>query len=118
MLKPVAIAVTVALFLTGCVSTAGSKKAARIDGSSPEAAVASYEAMMRGRSEEERKKLALAIVVLNMEDVQSGYEVVGNPELESPSIARIRKIVAGMTAEEIWVRAAQSPTIRIESARQ
>ena len=86
----------------------------RIDASSPQAAEASYQAMMDALPPGEQQQLAIAVVMLNMEGVKSAYEVVGNPDLQKPSMAHIRDNVAGMTAEEIIERAKENPSVRIK----
>lgn len=113
MLKIFTAAVLSAALAAGCATTQPAQ-AVRLDASSPQAAEASFKAMMKGRSEAERRKLVLAVLMLNMEGVKSAHEVVNNPELQSPSIVRIRDKVAGMTAEQIIERAAQNPSVRIE----
>ena len=105
------IALAAALVM-GCASHHPAE-AVRIDASSPQAAEASYQAMMDALSPEEQQKLAIAVVMLNMEGVKSVYEVVGNPDLQKPSMAHIRDKVAGMTAEEIIARANKNPSVKI-----
>ena len=73
---------------------------------------------MSARSEPERQKLGLAIVLINMEGVKSAYEVIGNPELEAPSVGRIKDKVAGMTADEIIALAARTSSVRMEVSGQ
>lgn len=104
--------------LVGCATAQPSNTPSRIDASSPEAAEASYKTMMKGRSGADQQKLALAVLMLNMEGVKSAHEVVQRPELQEPSISRIRDKVAGMTAEQIIERAAKNPSVRIEAAGQ
>ena len=114
MLKKIAVVMLSSALLLGCATTSVKRTAVRIDASSIESAETSYKAMMRDRSEPDQQKLALAVLMLNMEGVKSVYVVVGNPELQSPSIGRIRAKVAGMTAEEIMELAARNPSGRIE----
>ena len=100
MLKHFAVALLVSVLAVGC-TTPAERSAVRIDASSIESAEDSYKAMTRGQSHAKKQELAIAVLVLNMEGVTSAYEVVGNPELQSPSIGRIKDRVAGMTAAEI-----------------
>lgn len=100
----------------GCAAFAESQAPVRIDSSSPQAAKASYREMMENRSQDNQVKLALAVLTLNMKGVKSASEVVNNPELQSPSIVRIRTEVAGMTAEQIIALAARVPSVHIEPA--
>ena len=114
MWKHLAVVIFSVAMIAGC-ATVPKAAAVRIDSSSPQAAEASYKTMMEGRSEANQKKLALAVLVLNMQGVKSAFEVVNNPELQSPSIVRIRKEVAGMTAEQIIELAAKNPSVHIQA---
>ncbi|TAM15234.1 MAG: hypothetical protein EPN68_17670 [Rhodanobacter sp.] len=114
---PAVVALSVAL-LAGCASVPPAQTAIRIDSSSPQAANASYKAMMGELSQAEQQKLAIAVLVLNMQGVKSAREVVNNPALQSPSIARIRTKVAGLTAPQIIALAAKNPSVRIKIMSQ
>jgi len=116
MWKYPAVAVFSAVLILGCATVVTQQTTVRIDASSSQAAEASYKAMMKGRSQADQQKLGLAVLVLNMQGVKSAREVVNNPELQSPSIVRIRTKVAGMTAEQIIALAAKNPSVRIEAA--
>jgi hypothetical protein len=118
MLKHIALLLLTFALSTACTAMPTQSDAVRIDSSSQEAAEASYKTMMKGRSEWENQKLALAVLMLNMAGVKSAYEVVGNPELQSPSIGRIKDKVAGMTADEIITLAARTSDVRIETPGQ
>lgn len=48
-----------------------------------------------------------------MEGVSSAYEVVNDPELQQPSIERIREKVAGMTADEIIRLSKRVTSVRV-----
>lgn len=101
--------------IAACAATSTESHAVRIDSSSYPAAEASYEAMMQGRSEAEKRKLALAVLMLNLEGVKGVYETLDNPELQSPSIGRIREKVSGMTAAEIIALASRVSDVRVEA---
>lgn len=116
MLKYVALVALSVATLTGCASVHSPEAEIRIDSSSPQAAEASYKSMMNARSEADQRKLAVAILMLNMQGVTSARDVVNHPELQAPSIARIRQKVAGMTAEQIMELAAQNPSVRVEAS--
>ncbi|WP_181302825.1 DUF6694 family lipoprotein [Rhodanobacter sp. PCA2] len=116
MRKYLAAATLAATLIAGCVTTSARDVPVRIDSSSPQAAEASYKAMMQDRSEADQQKLALAVLMLNMQGVKSAHEVVNKPELQSPTITRIRQKVAGMTADEIIALAAQNPSVRVAPA--
>lgn len=115
MLKHIAIALALATLL-GCTTVRTDHKVTRIDATSVESAEKSYSKMMASRPAAARRQLALAVLVLNMEGVKSAHDVVGNPELQAPSIARIRKKVEGLSAEEIISLAARTSDVRIEPA--
>lgn len=110
-----------ALFLASSAlgtAAAAQPQAVRVDATSKQTAEASYKVMMDGRSEDERRKLSLAILVLNLEDVGSAREAMQNPELNAPSIGRIKDKVAGLTADEIIALAARSTAIHVETPAQ
>ncbi|MDE2036848.1 MAG: hypothetical protein KGI95_27600 [Pseudomonas sp.] len=115
MWKHLAVVVLSMAMIAGCAAVATQEASVRIDSSSPQAAEASYETMMKGRSEADRQKLALAVLMINMQGAKSAYDVVNNPDLQSPSIARIREKVAGMTAEQIIELAAKNPSVHMEA---
>ena len=117
-LKCIAVLLLAAGLTAGCTTTPSRGGELRIDSSSVESAERSYQAMMRGRSEAEKQKLALAMLLLNLQGVKSAYEVVANPELQSPSIGRIKDQVAGMTADEIIALAARVSDIQVEVSGQ
>ena len=117
MLKQIATVLLYSALVVGC-ATSSPRAALRIDAASAETAEATYQAMMQGRSAEQRQKLALAVLMLNMQSVKSAHELVGNLSLQAPSIARIRGQVAGLTAEEIIALAAKNPSVRIEVSGQ
>lgn len=117
MLKQFAPALFMVALVTACATPTGDGEV-RIDSSSHEAAEASYSAMMQDLSATQKQQLALAVFTLNMEGVESAYEVVGNPELQSPSIGRIKDKVAAMTADEIVALAARTSSVRIDVPEQ
>ena len=114
MWKQLAVLVFCVASVDGCATAARHESEARIDSSSSQSAKDSYRAMMSGRSQADQQKLAIAVLVLNMQGVKSATEVVNNPELQAPSIDRIRAKVAGMTAEEIIALAAKNPSVRVD----
>jgi hypothetical protein len=115
MWKYLAVAVFSVVLILGCATVVAPQAPVRIDASSSQAAEASYKAMQKGRSLADQQKLGAAVLVLNWQGVKSAYEVANNPELQSPSIVRIRTKVAGMTAEQIIALAAKNPSVRIEA---
>ena len=64
------------------------------------------------------QKLSMAMLAINIKGVQSAHEVVNNPELQSPSIGRIKDEVADMTAQEIIDYAAKVSMVRMEIQRK
>lgn len=114
MWKHLAVVVFYAVSVVACATAATHESQARIDSTSSQSAEASYRAMMSGRSPADQQKLAIAVLVLNMQGVKSATEVVNNPELQAPSIERIRAQVAGMSAEEIIALAAKDPSVRVK----
>ncbi|GAA4861344.1 hypothetical protein [Luteimonas vadosa] len=118
MLKAFTIVMLSSFFAVACATAPATQDVLRIDATSTDSAEASYKAMMSERSEADQQRLALAVLMLNMEGVESAREVVDNPELQSPSIGRIKDKVAGLSANEIIELAARNPSIQIETPGQ
>lgn len=114
MFRHALVVLICSLLAVACTTGPARRDAVRIDATSRESAEASYRAMMRGRTEPDQQKLAIAVLVLNMEGVKSAREVVGNRDLQSPSIGRIKDKVAGMTAEQIIELAGRNPSVHVE----
>lgn len=75
--------------------------AIRLDATSEATAHASFQQMMDHADDRGKRDLAIAMGKINLEGVQSAYDLVQRPELQTMSIGRIKDRVAGMTAEEI-----------------
>jgi hypothetical protein len=118
MLKNTFIAVCLATILASCATSGSSRSVARIDASTTATAESSYKVMLDRLSEQKQMQLALAVLTINMIGVNSAHEVVNNPELQSPSIGRIKDRVDGMSADEIITYAAKNSTVRFEIPRQ
>lgn len=100
MLKTFFLVVAIAV-LNGCsVNSTQADNAIRIDGSSASAAEASFARMLAEANPQQRQELTLALVKLHFDGVKSAVEIVGNPELQNPTVAGIRDRVDGLTAEE------------------
>ena len=91
-----------------------SREPIRLDASSVEAAEASWKAMIDGTRGSKKQKLLEAMLKINLAGVKSPYEAVGNPELQTLGIARIKHQVAGMTADEIIEMGERVGTIKID----
>ena len=103
-------------FLLSCCATAGSTgQTPRIDATSVATAERSFREMMDALSPDKQHQLALAMLALNLGGVSSAYEAASNPELQSPSISRIKDDVNGMSAEEIIALAARTSTVKFET---
>ncbi len=107
------LAVVVAAALAGCATAGSGADVVRIDATSAETAEASYQAMMVGRSETEQQRLALAVLMLNLQGVKSAYDVVGTDE---GSVVPIRDKVAGLSADEIIALATRVKSPRVNAA--
>lgn len=83
------------------VASVQAKEPIRIDATSDTTAQASFARMTTSLSPRKQQALQVAVLILNMEGVSSAYDVVNDPELQRPSIERIRDKVSGMTADEI-----------------
>ncbi|BDU16502.1 hypothetical protein [Lysobacter auxotrophicus] len=103
-----ALAIAVA---AGCASVKSGPEVVRIDATSVETAEASYQAMMVGRSVAQQQRLALAVLMLNLEGAKSANEVGSDPG----SVGPIRNKVAGLSADEIIALAARVKEPRVEA---
>jgi hypothetical protein len=104
-----------AAVMTFAIATgAYAKEPVRLDGSSEQAAVATWEAMVDSAKPKTRKKLIEAVLKINLAGVKSAAEAAENPELQSLGIVRIKDQVAGMTAEEIIEYGERVSTVTIE----
>src|SRR5690606_11551315 len=103
-----------AVLVAGCATHGSSPAVVRIDASTRVTAEASYRTMFDRLPQAKKTQLALAVLTINMIGVNSAKEVVENPELQSPTIGRIKDRVASMSAEEIIAYAEKNSTVRIE----
>lgn len=94
---------SLAVLLIGFLAATGvqARETIRLDASSDAAAKASWKRMTESVSPEKQQQLLLAMLQINLAGVNSAYEVVGNPELQHPNIARIKDRIAGLDADEI-----------------
>jgi len=100
----------VVVVAAGCASMKSGGEDVRIDATSVETAVASYQAMMTGRSQAQQQQLALAVLMLNLEGVKSASDA-GD---DAGSVGPIKDKVAGLSADEIIALSARVKTLRIE----
>lgn len=107
------------LCVAGLLATSdalAARKAVTLDGSSDRAAQRSYQKMFRGRSDAEKLALALAVAKINLEGINSAYELVASPARDDLGITRIRERVNGLSAEQIIALGEQVSSVRIEPA--
>ena len=112
--KPILKAAPFMVAALSLVGAACSAEPVRLDASSDAAAKKSFDRMEKNLSPKLQRELIVAMVKLNMVGVNSAYDVVANPELQSPSIVRIKDRVAGMTAEEIIDLADRTSTVKVD----
>ena len=93
------------------------KEPIRIDATSDAAADMSYARMVESLPARKRQQLVIAMLILNMDGVSSAHEVVSDPELQHPSIERIKERVSGMTADEVIRLSKGVTTVRAEIRR-
>lgn len=111
------LAGTLAVALSACSSTARhSDDALRLDATSDATAQRSFQRMVDSADATGKQDLAFAMLKLNMEGVQSAYEVVQQPDLQTLSIARVKDRVAGMTADEIIALANEISSVDVQRA--
>jgi hypothetical protein len=100
------------------VASVQAKEPIRIDASSNATATTSYGQMIESLPARKRQQLQIAVLILNMDGVSSAHEVVNDPELQHPSIVRIKDRVSGMTADEVIRLSKRVSGIRVESQRR
>lgn len=110
--------VVAALVSLLAVSTVVAKEPVRLDASSDAAAEASWRAMHEEASPEQKRELPLAMLKINLAGTKSAYDMVGDPELQTLGITRIKDKVSGMTAEEIIALGNRVSTIKLEQATE
>ena len=118
MLMKTVFAVLLAGLIASCTTTEVDRSLARIDASTTATAEASYQKMLDSLPQAKQVQLAVAVLTINMIGVSSAYEVARSPELQAPSIGRIKDRVAGMSADEIIAYAAKNSTVGIEVSGQ
>lgn len=74
--------------------------------------------MNRQSGTSKKEELAIAILKLNMAGVKGAHELLADPDLQKPSIIRIKDRVAGMTADEIIGLANRTSEVRVEVLRK
>lgn len=97
----IAASVTAIALLAASSFPLGAREALRLDATSEATAQASFQKMMDQADDRGKRDLAMAMAKINLEGVQSAYEIVQRPELQTMSIGRIKDRVAGMTADQI-----------------
>lgn len=107
-----------ALLLAVSSTSAAAGSLRHIDASSDAGAEASYKAMMAGLPNSKKLQLAMAITALNLAGVNSAYEYLRRPELQSPTVTRVKDRVAGLSADEIIALAAETSEVRFEVVEQ
>lgn len=112
------IIAALAACLAACMSSGTKREATRIDASSDATAEASFKAMLSELPNGKQQELLVAMIEINLEGVQSAYDIVGNPQLQRMSITRIKDRVAGMTAEEIVAYAETVSTVEAQLERR
>src|SRR6185312_14053697 len=90
----IVVPVFLAFFLLPAIAIAD---ALRIDGSSDKAADESFGAMVNAESGEERQKLLIALVEINVAGMPGLGEAEASEASHHPSAARVREKIGGMT---------------------
>lgn len=99
------------------ISSVGAKEPLRLDASTDATAEASWKAMHEEASPEQKQKLALAMLKINLAGTHSAHDAARDPALQTLGITGIKDKVSGMTAEEIIALADRVSTITAEPAR-
>lgn len=90
----------------------------RLDGSSDQAALDSFDLMRAELSQKKQADLVFAVLKINMDGVGSASEMLANPALRETTVARIRDRVDGMTAEEIITEAENVTSVQMFKSDQ
>lgn len=106
------IVATLLICLTS--GTVCAKDEVHIDASSDAAAKSSFDQMLAEAAPDQRQKLIVAMLELNLVGVNSAYDVVSNPALRNPSVVRVKDKIAGLTASEIIELANHTSSVKAE----
>ena len=106
------LAASLVMFLAACATTPAGPMA--IDGTTAATAEASWERMLDTVDPATRMALLQAMIQINLQGVDSVYDIAGNDDMKQLSISRIREQVDGMTADEIVALGEQVGTVKIE----
>lgn len=96
------LCILLAVMATGSLSAG---EPTRLDASSDQAALNSFNLMLAELPRDKQEDLQFAMLKINMDGVGSAAEMLADPALRTPTIARIKDRVAGMTAAEIMAEA-------------
>lgn len=110
---PLALALTFLIALIP-ISSLHAIEPSRIDASSDATTEASYGRMTRELSPQGQQELAIAVLKINLAGVMSATEVTANPNLQHPSVTRIKDKIAGMSADEIIDLANRVSTVTVK----
>jgi hypothetical protein len=83
-----------------------------IDATTEASAQRSYERMTAALPKQRQIDLSMAVLKINMDGINSAAEMLADPELRNPGVARIRQRVAGMTAEQIIAEAEKVTSVQ------
>ena len=90
------------------------KEPIRVDASSDAAAESSWKRMTESVTPAKRQKLMVAMVQINLAGVNSAYDLVANPELQSFGIAKVKDKVANLNADEIIELGNRTPGVQVQ----
>lgn len=108
-----------ATILVGCASGPTAVHApTRIDASTDASIESSMARMMGALNPDQQIQLQMAILQLNLAGVSSARQMVGNPDLQHPTAAKVKDRIAGKTADEIIALAKRTATTKIVMAGQ
>jgi hypothetical protein len=86
----------------------------RLDASTDETTVASWNAMVGAASPTQRQQLLEAMLKINLAGINSANEMLSTPDTDSLGIVRIKEKVSGLTAEQIIDLSNKVSTVRVE----
>jgi len=85
----------------------------KLDASSDQTALDSFNLMLAELPQKKQEDLQFAVLKINMDGVGSAAAILADPALRSPSVARIKDRIAGMTADQILVEADSVTSIQM-----
>ena len=105
-MRTILLLVTILISL-GCTST---QENFVFDGSSEESIQNSINTKLKSLSSDEQAELLMALLAIQLSDLSSATELIGDPSMQSMNYDVLRKKLDGLTYEQLLELAANSQT--------